>query len=120
MVVIIGAGYHARVGQWHAERSALKDMQERGVSAEGATLFVNLEPCCHMGRTPPCTDIILEMKLATVVVGMLDHDPRMAGEGVEILKRAGVSVIVGVQDKPVANSIMLIYWLEFINVHDLP
>ena len=44
---IIGAGYHARVGQWHAERSALMDMQARGVSAEGATLFVNLEPCCH-------------------------------------------------------------------------
>ena len=74
-------------------------MQERGVSAESATLFVNLEPCCHTGRTPPCTEIILAMKIATVVVGMLDPDPRMAGEGIAILKRAGVNVVVGVHEQ---------------------
>ena len=95
---VVGAGFHARVGQLHAERSALMDMRARGVSAEGTTLYVNLEPCCHTGRTPPCTDIILEMKVATVVVGLLDPDPRMAGEGLAILKRGGVDVVVGVSE----------------------
>ena len=93
---VIGAGYHARVGEWHAERMALLNMMERGVSAEGATLYVNLEPCCHTGRTPPCTDIILESKISTVVVGMLDPDPRMAGEGIALLKKSGIEVIKNV------------------------
>ena len=94
--IVVGAGFHARVGELHAERSALTDMKTRGVSAAGTTLYVNLEPCCHTGRTPPCTDIILEMQVDRVVVGMLDPDPRMAGEGLAILKRAGVEVVVGV------------------------
>ena len=96
---VIGTGFHARVGQWHAERAALMDMKSRGVSAEGTTLYVNLEPCCHSGRTPPCTDIILEMGVSRVVVGMRDPDPRMAGEGLAILKRAGVEVVVEVLEE---------------------
>jgi len=76
------------------------DMQSRGVAeqAKGATLFVNLEPCCHTGRTPPCTSIILEMGIAKVVVGMTDPDPRMAGEGIKLLRNAGVEVVVGIQE----------------------
>jgi diaminohydroxyphosphoribosylaminopyrimidine deaminase/5-amino-6-(5-phosphoribosylamino)uracil reductase len=96
---VVGAGYHPRVGEWHAERNALMDMKERSVSAEGATVFVNLEPCCHTGRTPPCTDILLEMKVARVIVGMLDPDQRMAGEGVALLRKAGVDVVVGILEE---------------------
>lgn len=97
--VVVGAGYHKRVGGHHAERMALLDMQERGVSAKGSTVYVNLEPCCHTGRTPPCTEILLEMQVAKVVVGMLDPDSRVAGEGVALLRRMGVEVVFGVQQE---------------------
>ena len=97
--VVVGAGYHKRVGAHHAERMALLDMKERGVSAKGAVVYVNLEPCCHTGRTPPCTDILLEMQVAKVVVGMLDPDTRVAGEGVALLRRMGVEVVVGMEQE---------------------
>ncbi len=95
---VVGAGYHPRVGQLHAERNALHNMKERGVSAKGATLFVNLEPCCHTGRTPPCTDIVLEMGVSKVVVGMADPDPRVSGEGIALLRKCGVEVVLGVEE----------------------
>ena len=63
---IIGEGYHERCGELHAERNAIASLTE---SAEGATLYVTLEPCCHYGKTPPCTEAILEQKIARVVIG---------------------------------------------------
>lgn len=86
---IIGEGYHARWGGLHAERNALASLTE---PAEGATLYVTLEPCCHYGKTPPCTEALLEHKIARVVIGSRDPNPEVAGKGAEILRKAGVRV----------------------------
>lgn len=86
---IIGQGYHARWGGPHAERNAIASLTE---SAEGATLYVTLEPCCHYGRTPPCTEAVLEQKIARVVIGSRDPNPKVAGKGAALLRAAGVQV----------------------------
>lgn len=86
---VIGQGYHERYGDLHAERNALKSCRE---SAEGATMYVTLEPCCHHGKQPPCTDAILEARIARVVVGSGDPNPLVAGKGIGILKDRGVLV----------------------------
>ena len=90
---VIGRGYHARCGGLHAERAALADCT---VSPRGATMYVTLEPCCHQGRQPPCTDAILDAGIARVVVGSDDPNPLVAGKGLEILRRGGVEVVSGV------------------------
>ena len=90
---VIAQGYHARCGDLHAERSALKNCHE---DPRGATMYVTLEPCCHQGRQPPCTDAILEAGIARVVVGSDDPNPLVAGKGIDILRRAGVEVETGV------------------------
>lgn len=86
---IIGEGYHAKCGEYHAERNAIASLTE---SAEGATLYVTLEPCCHHGKTPPCTEAILEQGIGRVVIGSRDPNPQVAGKGVAILRKAGVQV----------------------------
>ena len=86
---IIGEGYHEKCGQLHAERNAIASLTE---SAEGATIYVTLEPCCHYGKTPPCTEAILEQKIARVVIGSRDPNPKVAGKGAEILRRAASDV----------------------------
>lgn len=88
---IIGEGWHERAGRDHAEIIALK---ESGPAARGATMFTTLEPCNHHGRTPPCTDAILQAGIARVVIGDLDPNPKMRGRSVEILRDAGVKVEV--------------------------
>lgn len=90
---VIGRGYHARCGGLHAERAALADCT---ASPRGATMYVTLEPCCHQGRQPPCTDAILAAGIARVVVGSDDPNPLVAGKGLEILRRGGVEVVSGV------------------------
>lgn len=90
---VIGEGFHERCGEAHAERSALAHCTE---SPAGATMYVTLEPCCHQGRQPPCTDAILEAGIARVVVGSDDPNPLVAGKGIDILRRAGVEVETGV------------------------
>ena len=90
---VIGRGWHERYGGLHAERNALKHC---GWDARGAALYVTLEPCCHYGKTPPCTEAILESGISRVVVGCLDPNPLVAGQGVEILRQAGVEVVTGV------------------------
>lgn len=90
---LIAEGYHHRHGEDHAEVDALRKI---GFEAQGATLFVNLEPCCHYGCTPPCTDAILRSGISRVVVGMLDGNPLVNGKGVRILEDAGLDVRVGV------------------------
>ena len=86
---IIGEGFHARYGELHAERNAIASLTE---NAEGATIYVTLEPCCHYGKTPPCTQAILEQKIARIVIGSRDPNPKVAGKGVKILRQAGVKV----------------------------
>ncbi len=92
---VLGEGYHPGAGHPHAEVFALRAAGDR---ARGATLYVNLEPCNHTGRTPPCTEAILAAGIRRVVVGMIDPDPRVAGGGVERLRQAGLEVIVGVEE----------------------
>lgn len=88
----IANGYHARYGGNHAERDALLKIK----AGEGETLIVNLEPCSHYGKTPPCADFIIEKRIKRVVVGMVDPNPLVAGRGIEKLKNAGIEVITGV------------------------
>jgi len=90
---IVGAGYHHRAGKPHAEVLALR---QAGKKARGATLYLNLEPCDHFGRTPPCTQAILKAGIKRVVAGMKDPNPRVSGRGVRRLIKAGVRVEVGV------------------------
>lgn len=96
---ILGKGYHTKCGCLHAEREALKDCSSRGVSVAGATMYVTLEPCCHYGKTPPCTEAIIENKIGKVVVGSLDPNPKVAGKGIEILREHGIEVVTGVMEK---------------------
>lgn len=86
---IIGEGYHAKYGELHAERNAIASLTE---SAEGATIYVTLEPCCHNGKTPPCTEAIIEQKISRVIIGSRDPNPKVSGKGVEMLRKAGVQV----------------------------
>jgi diaminohydroxyphosphoribosylaminopyrimidine deaminase/5-amino-6-(5-phosphoribosylamino)uracil reductase len=91
---IIGEGFHPGAGQPHAEVFAL---QAAGDRAQGATLYVNLEPCNHTGRTPPCTEAIIAAGISRVVVGIIDPDPRVSGSGLQRLKQADIDVTVGVE-----------------------
>ena len=81
---IIGEGYHEKCGELHAERNAIASLTE---CAEGGTLYVTLEPCCHYGKTPPCTEAILEQKIARVVIGSRDPNPKVSGKGAKICAR---------------------------------
>lgn len=86
---IISTGYHQKYGDNHAERDALLKLE----NATGCTLIVNLEPCSHFGKTPPCTDLIIEKGIKKVVYGMQDPNPIVAGKGLEKLKNAGIEII---------------------------
>lgn len=90
---IISEGYHERYGEYHAERNALLRCRE---DPSGADLYVTLEPCCHHGKTPPCTDIIIEKKIGRVFVGSMDSNPLVAGKGVALLREAGIAVETGI------------------------
>jgi len=89
---IIGRGWHRRAGGPHAEIEALRDAQKQGRSPRGATLYVTLEPCCTHGLTPPCTAAIIAAGIKRLVVGASDPNPKHAGMGFRILKRAGIEI----------------------------
>lgn len=90
---VVAQGYHQRYGEWHAERNAILNSQ---ADLTGATAYVTLEPCCHHGRTPPCTDLLIERGIKTVVIGSNDPNPLVAGKGAAQLRQAGVEVIENV------------------------
>lgn len=93
---VIAEGWHAKFGGPHAEAAALAVAGER---AKGATLYVNLEPCSHFGKTPPCADAIIAHGLARVVVAMKDPNPKVAGRGIERIRKAGIEVEVGLMEE---------------------
>jgi len=90
---IIGQGYHQCCGENHAEVNAIQSATE---NVEGATLYVTLEPCCHHGKTPPCTDLIIRHKIGRVVIGVADVNPLVACQGINCLQSAGIEIKTGV------------------------
>ncbi|MBN1290674.1 MAG: bifunctional diaminohydroxyphosphoribosylaminopyrimidine deaminase/5-amino-6-(5-phosphoribosylamino)uracil reductase RibD [Candidatus Latescibacteria bacterium] len=93
---IVGKGYHVKAGSDHAEIIALKDAGEK---ARSATLYVTMEPCCHHGKTPPCTDAIMASGIKRVVAAMTDDNPLVCGKGMKILSENGIEYKVGVMEK---------------------
>lgn len=93
---ILATGYHRRYGDLHAEREALKRLEWK---APGTIMYVNLEPCCHHGKTPPCTEAIIASGIKEVAIGTLDPNPLVTRKGVEILRGAGVRVKTGILEE---------------------
>ncbi len=93
---VVGEGYHARAGEAHAEIVALR---KAGPSSRNATLYLNLEPCTHYGKTPPCAPAVIEAGVGHVIIGMEDPNPLVRGRGIKALKEAGVTVRVGVLEE---------------------
>lgn len=89
---ILSKDYHHKCGEFHAERNAILNCSE---DMTGAEMYVTLEPCCHHGKTPPCTEIIIESGIRKVYIGSMDPNPLVAGKGVEILKEHGIEVVTG-------------------------
>lgn len=95
---ILGEGYHQKFGGAHAEVNAINSIKDKSLLRD-ATLYLNLEPCSHYGKTPPCANLIVEMGIPSVVIGMKDPHEKVAGKGIEILRQAGIDVLVGVEEK---------------------
>ena len=93
---IVGEGFHQRAGEPHAERLAIADA---GSNARGATAYVTLEPCCHQGKTPPCTEGLIEAGVSRVIAAMVDPNPLVAGKGLEILREQGIEVESGLLEQ---------------------
>ncbi len=93
---IIGQGWHKKYGDLHAERVAFADCDENAVDCKGADMYVTLEPCCHYGKTPPCTEAIIQHGISSVYIGSRDPNPLVAGKGIEILRKHGIEVTTGV------------------------
>ena len=107
---IIGEGYHEKYGGNHAEKNAIENCIEDPV---GSSAFVTLEPCCHHGKTPPCTDVILESGIKKVVIAQRDVNPLVAGKGVQILQDSGVEVIEDVCNDEAKWQIRFFrHWME--------
>ena len=96
---VIAEGWHDHIGGLHAEQMAIADAESKGVVTQGTTAFVTLEPCNHFGRTPPCTESLLWAGVETVVIGALDPNPTVRGDGAEALRRNGVKVVSGILEE---------------------
>lgn len=96
--IIIGEGYHQKIGEPHAEVNAIRSVQNPELLAQ-STLYVSLEPCTHFGKTPPCSDLIIENRIPHVVIGTIDPFVKVAGKGIERMQAAGIKVEVGVLEK---------------------
>lgn len=108
---IVGMGAHLKVGEKHAERHALGMAGDKATDAE---MYVTLEPCSHTGRTPPCADAVIEAGITKVYIGSCDPDARVAGKGIEKLKKAGIEVVAGVM-KEEADSLNRVFFHYAVN-----
>lgn len=113
---ILAKGHTQGPGEDHAEIAAARSAKARGVSIEGATMYSTLEPCSFHGRTPACSRVILEHRLGQVVIGMRDPHPRVDGEGVRILREAGVEVLEGVCENVVRRQLGI--WVLTHHLHE--
>src|SRR5882672_8135505 len=95
---IIGEGWHRKFGEAHAEVNAINSVKEQSLLKE-STVYVNLEPCSHFGKTPPCVDLLIEHHVKKVVIGNLDINPLVQGQGIKKLKDAGIETLTGVLEK---------------------
>src|SRR5258708_3933235 len=95
---IIGEGWHQRYGEAHAEVNAINSVADKGVLPQ-STVYVNLEPCSHYGKTPPCADLLIRHNVRRVIIANQDTNPVVGGEGIKKLKEAGVDVKTGVLEK---------------------
>ena len=95
---IIGEGYHQNYGKAHAEVNAIANVKDKNFLPK-STLYVNLEPCAHFGKTPPCANLIIEHKIPKVVIGSIDSFSKVSGKGIDRMKKAGIEVVVGVLEK---------------------
>ena len=95
---IIGEGYHQEYGTSHAEVNAIENIKDKSLLKK-STLYVNLEPCVHFGKTPPCTNLIIESEIPKVVIGCIDSYSEVSGKGIEKMQNTGIEVIVGVLEK---------------------
>jgi diaminohydroxyphosphoribosylaminopyrimidine deaminase/5-amino-6-(5-phosphoribosylamino)uracil reductase len=100
---VIGLGHTQAAGSDHAEIMALNDAQAKGFDVTGSTVYVTLEPCCHHGRTPPCTDRLIAAKVSLVIAAMPDPNPLVAGKGLEQLRQAGINVRCGLLEQEAAE-----------------
>ena len=105
--VVIAEGHTQVPGEAHAE---IVDLRRAGERALGATLVVTLEPCCHVGRTGPCTDAIIKAGISRVVVGTIDPDPRVSGQGIALLRASGIDVEVGIEEDVVRAQLAPYLW----------
>lgn len=94
--IIIGSGWHRKYGELHAERNAFADCDSRNIDCSGADMYVTLEPCCHYGKTPPCTEAIIEHGIKRVFIGSSDPNPLVSGKGARILREHGIEVTEGI------------------------
>lgn len=92
--IILGEGWHKAAGLPHAEVNALNDARQRGNDVRGANVYVSLEPCCNHGRTPPCTDALIRAEVGSVTCITLDPNPKVAGQGMRLLKEAGIKTAI--------------------------
>ncbi|HOW57311.1 MAG TPA: bifunctional diaminohydroxyphosphoribosylaminopyrimidine deaminase/5-amino-6-(5-phosphoribosylamino)uracil reductase RibD, partial [Smithellaceae bacterium] len=107
---IIGQGYHRRYGEPHAEINAIRNA---ATDLNGTTLYINLEPCCHSGKTPPCVDSIIEHKIGRVIIGATDSNPLVSGRGIAILRNHGIEVKTGVMENECrAINEVFFYYME--------
>src|ERR1700761_1161022 len=100
---VVGRGYTAPGGRPHAEPAALA---MAGTQAKGATVYVTLEPCCHWGRSPPCTDALIAAGVSRIVVAATDPDPRVNGEGLEKLRTAGIEIETGLLESEALETLI--------------
>jgi diaminohydroxyphosphoribosylaminopyrimidine deaminase / 5-amino-6-(5-phosphoribosylamino)uracil reductase len=96
--LIIGEGYHRKYGEAHAEVNAVNSVKNRDMLPE-STMYVTLEPCSHFGKTPPCADLVVELKIPKVVVGSLDPNEKVSGRGIQKLKESGCEVVTGMLEE---------------------